>query len=97
MPLKTYSTSQNSWLPVTRNMPYTSASVPYRSHNMTGIYLGLESNSRPPRSKSAIPPLARGRGIAQRVRTPAEDRRYKLVEHLRIKEVKTGFTGGIKK
>lgn len=61
---------------------------------MTGIYLGLEGNSKPPRSKSAIPPLARGRGMSSRIRTPAEDRRYKMVEYLRIKEEKRGFTGG---
>ena len=35
-----------------------------------------EGNSKPPRSKSAIPPLARGRGMSFRIRTPAEDRRY---------------------
>ncbi|RUS92074.1 hypothetical protein EGW08_000098, partial [Elysia chlorotica] len=84
---------RSAGLPVTRNMPFSSASVPHRSRNMTGIYLGLEGNSKPPRSKSAIPPLARGRGMSSRIRTPAEDRRYKMVEYLRIKEEKRGFTG----
>ncbi|GFN76446.1 hypothetical protein PoB_000295200 [Plakobranchus ocellatus] len=88
------SSPRSSGLPVTRNMPFSSASVPHRSRNMTGIYLGLEGNSKPPRSKSAIPPLARGRGMSSRIRTPAEDRRYKMVEYLRIKEEKRGFTGG---
>ncbi|GFR75694.1 hypothetical protein ElyMa_003926200 [Elysia marginata] len=88
------SSPRSAGLPVTRNMPFSSASVPHRSRNMTGIYLGLEGNSKPPRSKSAIPPLARGRGMSSRIRTPAEDRRYKMVEYLRIKEEKRGFTGG---
>ncbi|XP_012938471.1 uncharacterized protein LOC101859859 [Aplysia californica] len=89
-----YNSPRGVGLPMTRNMPFHTASVPHRSRNMTGIYLGLEGNSKPPRSKSAIPPLARGRGMSFKVRTPAEDRRYKMVEGLRIKEEKRGFTGG---
>ncbi|XP_053397372.1 uncharacterized protein LOC123524136 isoform X2 [Mercenaria mercenaria] len=83
-----------SALPVTRNMPYYSASVPSRNQprNMTGIYLGLEGNVNPPANREAK--MARPRaGVSQKVRTPAEDRRYKMVELLRVKEETRGFRG----
>ncbi|CAL1534988.1 unnamed protein product [Lymnaea stagnalis] len=95
MTLSAHSTPRSAGLPLTRNMPFTSASMPHRTNNMTGIYLALGSNSRSPGTKSAIPPLIRGRGTAYKVRTPVEDRRYKMVEYLRIKEEKRGFTGGV--
>lgn len=34
-----------------------------------------EGNIKPP-SKNFVPPLARGRGISYRIRTPAEHKRY---------------------
>ncbi|XP_059163721.1 uncharacterized protein LOC131946798 [Physella acuta] len=67
----------------------------HHRQNMTGIYLGLGVNTQASRSKSAIPPLARGRGISYKVRTPAEDHRYKMVENLRMKEEKRGFSGSL--
>ncbi|KAK7505485.1 hypothetical protein BaRGS_00003230, partial [Batillaria attramentaria] len=81
-------------LPVTRNMPYHTASVPSQSQprNMTGIYLGLEGNQRPPKLKNGVPPLARSRGFS-RMKTPTEEQRYRKVELLRIKEEKRGFSG----
>ncbi|CAC5394386.1 unnamed protein product [Mytilus coruscus] len=84
-------------LPVTRNMPFTTKSVPSKAQprNMTGIYLGLEGNIKPPTVKTTvgISPLARGRRISNRIRTPTEQRRYRLVEQLRIKEESRGFVG----
>lgn len=83
-------------LPVTRNMPFSSKSVPSKDQprNMTGIYLGLEGNVKPPSIRTVgISPLARGRRISNRIRTPTEQRRYKLVEQLRIKEESRGFIG----
>ncbi|KAK3094050.1 hypothetical protein FSP39_023449 [Pinctada imbricata] len=81
-------------LPMTRNMPFETKTMPskYQHRNMTGIYLGLEGNVKPPIQRN-VPPLARGRGISQRIRTPTEQRRYKMVEGLRIKEEKRGFVG----
>ncbi|XP_033734523.1 uncharacterized protein LOC117323419 isoform X1 [Pecten maximus] len=88
--------SNSTELPLTRNMPFSSKSVPTRHQprNMTGIYLGLEGNIKPPQQKfsGVIPPLARGRGMT-RIRTPTEHRRYRKVEQLRIKEEKRGFVG----
>ncbi|XP_022330980.1 uncharacterized protein LOC111129131 isoform X3 [Crassostrea virginica] len=83
-------------LPVTRNMPFSTKTMPSKSHNrnMTGIYLGLEGNIKPPNSRALnVPVIARGRGMSQRIRTPTEQRRYKMVEQLRIKEEKRGFVG----
>ena len=83
-------------LPVTRNMPFSTKSVPSKDQprNMTGIYLGLEGNVKPPSIRTVgISPLARGRRISQRIRTPTEQRRYRLVEQLRIKEENRGFMG----
>lgn len=83
-------------LPMTRNMPFSTKTMPSKSHNrnMTGIYLGLEGNIKPPASRSLnVPVIARGRGMSQRIRTPTEQRRYKMVEQLRIKEEKRGFVG----
>ncbi|XP_062602812.1 uncharacterized protein LOC134264537 isoform X3 [Saccostrea cucullata] len=83
-------------LPMTRNMPFSTKTMPSKSHNrnMTGIYLGLEGNIKPPASRSPnVPVIARGRGMSQRIRTPTEQRRYKMVEQLRIKEEKRGFVG----
>ncbi|XP_050407313.2 uncharacterized protein LOC126822441 isoform X1 [Patella vulgata] len=87
-------------------MHLTSTGAPSRqlpSKNVTGIYLGLEGNSNPPKQRSGIPPLARGRaGLSYRVRTPVEERRYEpasytekkqMVELFRIKEDKRGFVG----
>ncbi|XP_041353426.1 uncharacterized protein LOC121371531 [Gigantopelta aegis] len=81
-------------LPMTHNMPFITASMPTRSRvkNMTGIYLGLEGNIQPPHQRM-VPPLARARGMSSRIRTPSEDRRYKMVELLRIKEESKGFSG----
>ncbi|XP_069116212.1 uncharacterized protein [Argopecten irradians] len=88
--------SSSTELPLTRNMPFSSKSMPTRHQprNMTGIYLGLEGNIKPPQQKfsGVIPPLARGRGMT-RIRTPTEHRRYRKVEQLRIKEEKRGFVG----
>nr|XP_011444655.2 uncharacterized protein LOC105340345 isoform X5 [Crassostrea gigas] len=83
-------------LPMTRNMPFSTKTMPSKSHNrnMTGIYLGLEGNIKPPASRTLnVPVIARGRGMSQRIRTPTEQRRYKMVEQLRIKEEKRGFVG----
>ncbi|XP_061164972.1 uncharacterized protein LOC133173920 isoform X1 [Saccostrea echinata] len=83
-------------LPMTRNMPFSTKTMPSKTHNrnMTGIYLGLEGNIKPPASRSPnVPVIARGRGMSQRIRTPTEQRRYKMVEQLRIKEEKRGFVG----
>ncbi|XP_060571165.1 uncharacterized protein LOC132729413 isoform X2 [Ruditapes philippinarum] len=87
-----------SALPVTRNMPYYSASVPSRNQprNMTGIYLGLEGNVNPPANRETKITRART-GVSQKIRTPAEDRRYKMVELLRIKEETKGFRGKLLK
>lgn len=77
-------------------MPFSSKSVPGKDQprNMTGIYLGLEGNIKPPASRTVgISPLARGRRIGNRLRTPTEQRRYRLVEQLRIKEESRGFIG----
>ncbi|KAL4238513.1 hypothetical protein ACF0H5_003221 [Mactra antiquata] len=81
-------------LPVTRNMPYYSASVPSRNQprNMTGIYLGLEGNVNPPLNRGTTFVRTR-KGVSQKIRTPAEDRRYKMVDMLRIKEETKGFKG----
>ncbi|XP_046355861.1 uncharacterized protein LOC124134844 [Haliotis rufescens] len=86
---------RRSGIPVTKNMPHVSASMPgrHQPRNMTGIYLGLEGNIKPPGSHGPVPPLARGRGLSSRIRTTAEDRRYKMVEVLRLKEEKRGFSG----
>ncbi|XP_052230882.1 uncharacterized protein LOC127844567 isoform X2 [Dreissena polymorpha] len=83
-----------SVLPVTRNMPYTSASVPSRNQprNMTGIYLGLEGNINPPPNKGMGSVKVR-KGTSSKTRTTSEDRRYKIVEALRIKEDCRGFRG----
>ncbi|XP_013401355.1 uncharacterized protein LOC106167179 [Lingula anatina] len=71
--------------------PMTPASA-YK--NMTGIYLGQESGPSPGRQKAYVPPLARGRGMPSgRIRTPIEERRYKMVELLRIREDNKGFKG----
>lgn len=84
-----------SALPVTRNMPYHTASVPSRNQprNMTGIYLGLEGNIKPPMNRTIIPFAKSRAGMSPKVRTTAEDRRYKKVELLRIKEETRGFRG----
>ncbi|KAK3603060.1 hypothetical protein CHS0354_015753 [Potamilus streckersoni] len=89
--------SGNTSVPVTRNMPFTSTSVPSRGsnikNNMTGIYLGLEGNLKPPKPRSAtVPPLIRRCG-SQRIRTPTEQRSYNKVELLRVKEETRGFRG----
>ncbi|XP_055995198.1 uncharacterized protein LOC125650529 isoform X6 [Ostrea edulis] len=83
-------------LPMTRNMPFSTKTMPSKFHNrnMTGIYLGLEGNIKPPGGRTPnVPVIARGRGMSQRIRTPTEQRRYKMVEQLRIKEEKRGFVG----
>ncbi|XP_052767481.1 uncharacterized protein LOC128208139 isoform X2 [Mya arenaria] len=83
-------------LPMTRNMPKSSASVPSRNQprNMTGIYLGLEGNINPPPNKGGTAANVR-KGTSSKSRTTAEIRRYKMVESLRVKEncIK-GFKGG---
>ncbi|XP_046551787.1 uncharacterized protein LOC124261514 [Haliotis rubra] len=86
---------RRSGIPVTKNMPHVTASMPgrHQHRNMTGIYLGLEGNIKPPQSQGPVPPLARGRGLSSRIRTTTEDRRYKMVEILRLKEEKRGFSG----
>ncbi|XP_067682338.1 uncharacterized protein [Haliotis asinina] len=86
---------RQSGIPVTKNMPHVTRSMPgrHQPRNMTGIYLGLEGNIKPPHSQSPVPPLARGRGLSSRIRTTTEDRRYKMVEILRLKEEKRGFSG----
>lgn len=88
------SAQPTSALPVTRNMPYYSASVPSRNQprNMTGIYLGLEGNVNPPTSRGSSS-LRLRKGVSQKVRTSAEDKRYKMVELLRAKEQVRGFKG----
>ncbi|CAH1793279.1 unnamed protein product, partial [Owenia fusiformis] len=70
-------------LPMTRNMPFVSNSMPSRlprsctPKNMTGIYLGSEETGSRKSSQYKIPPLARGRGVPMRARTPTEERRYR--------------------
>lgn len=89
------SVQPTSALPVTRNMPYHTASVPSRNQprNMTGIYLGLEGNIKPPQNRTLIQFAKCRAGMSPKIRTTAEDRRYKKVELLRIKEETRGFKG----
>lgn len=61
--------------------------MPHLAHNKNSMLNDLnpiqgfiiifqESGTNPPRSRSQVPPLARGRGMSTRVRTPTEERRY---------------------
>lgn len=47
MQVQVHHTPRSAGLPVTRNMPYTTASFPNQAlpRNMTGIYLGLVSTA----------------------------------------------------
>ncbi|XP_071962784.1 uncharacterized protein [Antedon mediterranea] len=48
-----------------------------QTRNMTGIYLGHDTTNSQSK-KSTIPPLARGRGMTSRQKTPVERRRYSI-------------------
>ncbi|XP_033125878.1 uncharacterized protein LOC117123918 [Anneissia japonica] len=49
-----------------------------QTRNMTGIYLGHEESANNKSKKNTIPPLARGRGMTCRQKTPVERRRYSV-------------------